>query len=63
VTTNVKVGDTIVRVTLDGAAIAAAVADRIGGLIEKETQVVTGVASHDGQESYRAPDQGGIRHH
>jgi hypothetical protein len=60
--TDVKMGNTSVSVTLNGAAIAAAVATHIGGIIEKETRVATGIAAHDGQASYRIPDQGGIRH-
>jgi hypothetical protein len=47
-----------VSVSVDGASVTAAVVTRI----EKESRVATGVASHDGQASYRIPDQGGIRH-
>jgi hypothetical protein len=50
------------QLTLEGGAIAAAVATRVGAQVEKETRVSNGVNMHDGQESYRSPDQGGIRH-
>jgi hypothetical protein len=60
--TDVKVSAPQVSVSIDGSALAAAVATKVGAIVEKETRITTGVASHDGQESYRSPDQGGIRH-
>jgi hypothetical protein len=47
-----------VSVNVDGSAVTAAVESRI----VKEARVVTGTNMHDGAESYRSPDQGGIRH-
>jgi hypothetical protein len=58
VTNNISPPVTNVSVNVDGAAVTASVMTRI----EKETRVATGIASHDGQASYRIPDQGGIRH-
>jgi hypothetical protein len=57
---NVSVSAPIVSVSVnvDGSAVTASVITRI----ERESRVSTGVSAHDGQESYRVPDQGGIRH-
>jgi hypothetical protein len=57
---NVQVSAPVVNVSVsvDGAPVTAAVITRIA----KESRVSTGISAHDGQESYRVPDQGGIRH-
>jgi hypothetical protein len=54
VTNNVSPPVTNVVVNVDGASVTAAVSKTL----ERESRVSTGVDRHDGQESYRNPDQG-----